>query len=158
MTDFSSYFLPALADDFDLGAWSDLLPAGSRVLRTNLFGDSMLVDSDGAIHILERAAASVSKIAANEEEFWLKIVDDDEGWQLRRLTDDCRAAGKTLAPHQCYAFTTLPYLGGDYTVENVWVCSWEEWFSFTADIYTQTKNLPDGTPIELRISSKRAEN
>lgn len=158
MTDINSYFLPTLADDFDLGAWSDLLPAGSRVLRTNLFDDSMLVAADGAIHMLERAAASVSKIAASEEEFWLKIVDDNEGWQLRRLVDDCRVAGKALAPHQCYAFTTLPYLGGDYTVENVWVCSWKEWFSLTADIYTQTKNLPDGTPIELRIGSKIVED
>lgn len=118
----------------------------------------MLVAGDGAIHMLERAGASISRIAADEEEFWLKIIDDDDGWQLRRLADHCRAAGKTLAAHQCYAFTTLPYLGGEYTVENVWVCSWKEWFSLTADIYGQTKNLPDGTPIELRIGSKMAES
>lgn len=56
-----------------------------------------------------------------------------------------------LGEGQCYAFTTPPLLGGDYVVENVWVASWREWFSLTADLFAQTKNLPDGTAVSLRV-------
>jgi len=148
----ADYFLPQLADEADLSLWSDIVPAGSRILRTNLFGDAFLLDEAGAVHMLERAAATISQIAASEEHFWRKLHEDEEGWQLRPLVDECRRAGKLLTDEQCYGFTTLPFLGGDYAESNVWVASWREWFSLTADLFSQTKHLPDGTRINLQIT------
>lgn len=83
----ADYFLPKVADEDDLSVWSDILPAGSRILRTNLFGDAFLVDEAGAVHMLERAACSISQIASSEEQFWRKANDDEDGWQLRPLVD-----------------------------------------------------------------------
>lgn len=147
----SSLFLSKAADVADLTAWSSILPAQSRVLRTNLFGDVFLLDDAGAVHILERAGCSIDRIAFSEEEFWREIRDDAHGWQLRGLVSECRAAGKLLEEGQCYAFTTPPVLGGDYTVENVWVAPWRDWFAFTADLFEQIIDLPDGATVSLKV-------
>jgi len=147
----AKYFLPEAADDTDLSAWSSILPTPARALRTSLFGDAFVVDGEGAVHMLQRAACTANHIAPSEEEFWRAVGDDIHGWQLRPLADDCRRAGRVLADGQCYAFTTPPVLGGGYTVENVWVASWNEWFSFTADLFQQIKNLPDGATVSFKV-------
>ena len=149
--DLLSYFLPSSAEETDLSPWSSLLPKSVRVLRTNLFGDTFLLDAAGAVHMLERGACSCQQIAATEREFWSVLQSDDEGWQLRQLADACREAGMPLQDGQCYAFTTPPILGGDYIVGNVWVAPWTEWFGFTADLFDQIRGLPDGASVSLQI-------
>lgn len=151
IVDANDYLLPKAADDADLSSWASVLPNEARILCTNLFGDVFLVDGVGAVHMLERGGCSVTEIAPSEENFWRSLDADHEGWQLRPLADACRAEGKMLGESQCYAFAMLPLLGGDYTPENVWVASWHEWFSFTADMFHQTKDLPDGAAIELKF-------
>lgn len=147
----SDYFLPKEADETDLSGWSDIMPAECRIVRTNLFGDAFLVDVLGAMHMLERSAASISQIAASEEEFWRAVEDDKDGWQLRPLVDACRSSGKLLGSGQCYAFTTPPLLGGDYATDNIWVAPRSEWFALTEDLHQQTKNLPDGTTVNFTV-------
>jgi len=148
----TDYFLPRAADETDLSPWLSILPAPTATLRTNLFGDVFTLDAEGAVHMLERAACSAQTIADSEEEFWRVAGEDPQGWQLRSLVDECRAAGKVLSEGQCYAFTTPPVLGGDYTEENVWVAPWQEWFSFTADLFHQIKDLPDGAQVHLKVT------
>jgi len=145
------YFLSSEADEADLSAWSSIIPPAARTLRTNLFGDVFIVDEGGAVHMLERAACAVQRIASSEAEFWHQIENDAEGWQLRPVADACRRAGKLLTAGQCYGFTTLPALGGDYTVENIWIAPWRDWFSFTAAVFDQIKDLPDGATVRLTI-------
>jgi len=147
----TDYFLPRAADEADLTAWAPILPGSARVLRTNLFGDAFVVGDGGAVHMLERAGCSADPIASSEEEFWRKVRDDPAGWQLRPLADECRRSGLVLGEGQCYAYTSLPVLGGEYKVENIWVAHWAEWFSFTADIFQQIKDLPDGAKVQLKI-------
>ncbi|MDR6125935.1 hypothetical protein QE361_003635 [Sphingomonas sp. SORGH_AS802] len=145
------YLLPRAADETDLSLWSSILPSPARVLRTNLFGDSFLVDAAGTVHLLDRGGCSTERIAASEQEFWRAIEGDSEGWQLRPLADECRRVGKLLADGECYAFTMPPVLGGEYAVENVWIAPWREWFSFTADLFQQIEALPDGATVSLKV-------
>jgi hypothetical protein len=119
----TDYFLPPAADEVDLSAWSPILPSSARPLRTNLFGDAFLIDTAGAVHMLDRAGCSTELIAASEDDFWSKIHEDNAAWQLRVLADECRRKGMLLADGQCYAFTTPTVLGGEYAVDNVWVAS-----------------------------------
>jgi len=148
----AKYFLPNAANETDLSAWLPLFPAPARVLRTNLFGDAFVLTEDGAIHMLERAACAAQCVTSSEEEFWRELEGDRQGWLLRRLADACRNEGKELGDGQCYAFSTLPVLGGDYVAENVWVAHWNEWFAFTADVFRQIKDLPDGARVTLKIT------
>lgn len=145
-----SYFLPPSANDVDLAGWKDLAPEGVTVLALTQFADVIFRHRDGSIHLLEPAACSSSRIADSEAEFWRRIREDEEGWQLRPLVDRLRAAGKLLPAEHCYAFTRLPVLGGDYEVDNVWVCPLREWVAYTADIYRQIEELPDGATVRLK--------
>jgi Domain of unknown function (DUF1851) len=147
----ATYFLPRGADEADLSPWSSILPSHARVLRTNLFGDAFIADEAGAVHMLERGACSAALIASSEEEFWREVEDDAAGWQLRSLVEDCNRVGKQLGDGHCYAFTTLPVFGGEYDPENIWVAPWQEWFSLTADVFEQMKDLPDGAQVRLKI-------
>ena len=147
----TAYFLPTASHDADLSAWATIIPQGCRVLRSNLFGDMFLLAPDGLIHMFDRGSFSVERIALSEETFWREVQDDPEGWQLRPLADECRRAGKVLMAEQCYAFTIPPVLGGDYSEQNVWVAPWHDWFSFTADLFRQIKDLPDGAVVSLKI-------
>ncbi|MBR0938730.1 T6SS immunity protein Tdi1 domain-containing protein [Bradyrhizobium jicamae] len=134
-----------------LAAWSDILPAECRVLGANLFADVFLADGAGAVYMLEVSTGSIARIAASEEEFRQGCVDDANGWLLRPLVDRCRAAGLNLGASQCYAYTTLPLFGGKYEVDNIWMCSWRDWISFTGSVYEQTKDLPDGATIKINV-------
>lgn len=147
----ASYFLPKAADDVDLSAWATLVPRSARVVHTNLFGDAFAVDEHGTVHMLERGACSADEIASSEEEFWRKLQNDEDGWQLRPLADDCRDQGMLLREGQCYAFKTLPILGGKYEAANIYVCDWSEWFSFTAEVFRQIGDLPDGTTVTFKV-------
>lgn len=145
-------FLPDdLIADVDLTPWADILPKEHRVLKANLFGDMFLAGAEGSVHMLDVGVGTVTKIATTEEEFRLFCLIDEDGWLLRPLIGSCREAGMHLSKGQCYAFTTLPLFGGQYEPDNVWVCSWRDWISFTASIYSQTKELPDGATVSLRI-------
>ena len=148
--DHTDYFLPPAADEWELSAWSSILPTSGRVLRTNLFGDAFVIDDNGSVHMLDRGGCSSERITSSEEEFWREVRDDSQGWQLRRLADDCQKSGMILGDGQCYAYKMLPVLGGDYNVDNIWIASWTEWFSLTADLFQQIKDLPDGTAITLK--------
>jgi hypothetical protein len=148
----SNYFLPEEANEVDLSCWSPILPNPVRVLQTNLFGDAFVLVDDGTVHMLERASHSAQRIASSEEEFYRDVEADEDDWQLRRLADQCRLDGKILADGECYAFTTPPvFRSGEYTVENIWVTQWQEWFSLTADLFQRIKDLPDGTTVRFNI-------
>ncbi|MGX8013054.1 T6SS immunity protein Tdi1 domain-containing protein [Mesorhizobium sp. ORM8.1] len=147
----SSYFLSPDVTQADLSGWDEVLPHPYTVLCANCFADVFVADSTGVVHMLEVSAASISPIAVSEDEFRRQCVDDEEGWLLRPLVDRCQAVGMRLSEGQCYAFTALPFLGGLYEIDNVWISSWREWLGYTASIYAQTKDLPEGTGISIRL-------
>lgn len=151
-----NYFLPSAANEADLSDWRPIAPAGAKPFATNLFGDAFFVDGSGAVHMLSRAGASSEQVSPSIDQFRTSLQGDPEGWQLRKLADACAASGKILGDGECYAFATPPFLGGDYSVDNVFVCSWTEWFALTADLYLQTRDLPDGAQVRLNIGSDPA--
>ncbi len=102
--------------------------------------------------MLELSAGSINKIADSEEAFRQRCVDDADDWLLRALVDRCRSAGLILDPSRRYAFTTLPLFGGEYTVDNIWMCSCRDWLAFTAKIYSETKDLPDGSTVRIVVT------
>jgi hypothetical protein len=146
------YFLPDSPTEAELSLWEQLLPPGARSIQANLFGDVFLVDRFGAIHLLDLGACSISQIACSEQAFQLELVLDPQNWQLRGLANACRQVGMRLRENQCFAFTKLPILGGEYELENVWIAPRDEWFGFTADIWRQIRDLPDGAHVQLRVT------
>jgi type VI secretion system (T6SS) immunity protein Tdi1 len=68
------------------------------------------------------------------------------------LVDASVASGLTLAEGQCYGYKIPPILGGQYEVSNVEPTDLSVHYAFLADIYRQTKDVPDGTPIRVVLT------
>ena len=69
------------------------------------------------------------------------------------IVDRCVQAGLSLGENQCYGFKMPPILGGNYETANIIPIDLKAHYSFLADMFQQTKNLPDGTKIRVVIAS-----
>ncbi|MGE3104768.1 MAG: DUF1851 domain-containing protein, partial [Lysobacterales bacterium] len=120
----------------------------------NRFGDAFVVlEEDGSVHMLDVGSGTFDRVADNRSHFadLLDVGDNAVGWLLFRLVDACREAGMELGASQCYGFKVPPVLGGEYEVANVEPTDLAVHYSFLADIYKQTKDLPDGTSIKAFV-------
>jgi hypothetical protein len=136
-----------------LSGWVPPLPESFTVCMVNRFGDVFAVYDDGSVHMLDIGMGVVERLADGRDQFCdlIDLNDNAKDWLMIPLTDACRDAGLVLSENQCYGFKVLPILGGEYTVENVVACDLSIQYSFTADIFRQTKDLPDGTKVEIAL-------
>jgi hypothetical protein len=75
-------------------------------------------------------------------------------WLLMTLIDRCVSAGMVLADNQCYGYKIPPILGGKYTLENLEPTDRSIHYSFLADIYRQTRDLPNGAKVRVVVGSE----
>jgi hypothetical protein len=57
----------------------------------------------------------------------------------------------SLQPGQCYGFKVPPLLGGEYEPGNIAPVDLAQNYAFLSDIWSQTVDMPDGTPVRLVI-------
>ena len=67
------------------------------------------------------------------------------------LVDQCVKLGMSLEVGQCYGFKVPPLFGGDYDPENIAPIDLAQNYAFLADIWSQTKDMPNGTQVRLVI-------
>jgi len=120
----------------------------------NCFGDLFFLDADGVVLWLNISDGELSEVAASEDEFTQLLENDEQtaDWFLPGLVDDLLDAGKTLKPDECFAFRTLPVLGGEYETDNVIVYSIRKYWEFCGAVHSQVAGLPDGTEIEINVA------
>jgi hypothetical protein len=73
-----------------------------------------------------------------------KMLDVGIG-ALRRVADNREHF--ITGHNQCYGYIVPPMLGGEYAVANFEPTVLSVHYSFLADIYQQTKDVPDGAQI-----------
>ncbi len=136
-----------------LSGWAGTLPASFTVWLVNRFGDVFAVFEDGSVHMLDVGTGMVRRLADSRDDFATQIDagDNANNWLMTPLVDQCVAAGVTLSEDQCYGYKIPPILGGKYAVENVAPTNLSVHYSLLADIYRQTKDLPDGTRIKAVV-------
>ncbi len=151
----SDYLIDQSGKDWPelLSGWSDALPVTFNVWLVNRFGDVFAVYEDGSVHMLDVGIGSVERVADSRSHFAdrLDIDDNANNWLLIEFVDDCIAAGLTLTDNQCFGFKIPPLLGGEYSVGNVVPTDLSVHYSLLADIWRQTKDLPDGTRIRTVV-------
>jgi hypothetical protein len=149
----STDFLPTEITAEDIQPWSDLLPGPMQILGANLFADVFLSDAGGAVHQLDIGAGGISEIAGSLGEFRQRCIEDEELWLLRPLIQHCREAGLILGPQECYAYKVMPmFAEGSYDPDNIEVRPVKSWLSFAGTLYRDTRGLPAGATVELRVS------
>ena len=134
--------------------WMPPLPSSFTLWLLNRVGDTFVVsDDDGSVHMLDVGAGALERVADNRSHFGdlLDMNGNADNWLMIPLVDECRKAGMQLGSSQCYGFKIPPVLGGKYELSNVEPIDLAVHYSFLADIYKQTKDLPDGTPIKAVV-------
>jgi hypothetical protein len=90
---------------------------------------------------------------ASSIEGWADLILSDysvqTGWQLAHDWQAIHGPlprGKRLMPKMPF------FLGGQFSLDNLWVGNPLEGMRFKRDLATQTRGLPDGTKIRLRVT------
>ena len=154
--DINDYLIDRIGKDWAtfLRDWMPPVPSSCTLWLVNRFGDAFVVsDEDGSVHMLDVGAGTLVRVADNRSHFadLLDADDNANNWLMIPLVDECRKAGMSLGPSQCYGFKIPPVLGGKYERANIEPTDLAVHYSFLADIYKQTKDLPDGTPIKAVV-------
>jgi hypothetical protein len=101
----------------------------------------------------------------DQHHFWfdinsgrIKSVDDTwpelpDEFFMANLVAKLEDAGLTIGSNECFAFKIPPIVGGKFDdLENVYVGNWEEYNGWMASFHYQTKDLPDGAKIKLKVT------
>jgi hypothetical protein len=138
-----------------LSGWAPPLPAEFTVWMVNRFGDVLAVFEDGSINLLDVGSGQLSRVAENRDDFIEKVDTDNnaDNWFLMSLTDQCVKSGMILSAGECYGFKIPSLLGGAYALENIETTNIAVHYSFLADIFQQTRDLPNGTKVEIKVVS-----
>jgi hypothetical protein len=149
--DINDYLIPQAGKDWSdlLSGWREALPASFTLWMVNRFGDLFIVTDDGSVHMLDVGAGRLAALADNRDQFCslVDVGDNANNWLMIPLVDACVAGGLILRPDECYGYKIPPILGGKYDVSNIEPTDLSVHYSLLADIYRQTKDLPDGTHI-----------
>jgi hypothetical protein len=144
--------------DQDGKDWEALLsewpiPESFILWMVNRFGDLFMVYGDGSVHMLDVGNGIFSRLANSQDQFveLLDVGDNADKWLMIGFVNACVAAGIQLSSDECYGYKMPPVLGGTYDVANVVPTDLSLHYSFLADIYAQTKDLPDGAKMRVVI-------
>jgi hypothetical protein len=145
LIDHSRFVWRDLLDD-----WTWLVPSTASVWMMNRFAELVLILEDGSVSYLETSAGALRAIAADQEDFVVKIDQGDNAneWLMIPLVDRCVASGMVLGANQCYGFKTSPTLGGRYEIANVELSDISVYLAIMGQIHQQIKDLPDDTRIK----------
>jgi hypothetical protein len=138
-----------------LAPWAPILPQKFTVFLINRFGDVFMIYEDESVHMLDVSVCTVSQIAENRNDFADKMNIDKNAndWLMIPLVDQCVAAGMKPSATQCYSYRISPLLGGGYSSYNIALIALAEHYAFHADLYRQTKDLPDGSKVKIVIEN-----
>jgi hypothetical protein len=149
--DINDYLIDQAGKDWPtlLKDWIPPLPPTFTLWLVNRFGDLFVVTDDNVVHMLDVTATVFKRVADNRDHFATLLDSDDNAnnWLMIPFVDACRAANMQLSPNQCYGFKVPPLLGGPYELANIEPTDIAVYYSVLADLYQQTKDLPDGSRI-----------
>jgi hypothetical protein len=102
---------------------------------------------------LDVGSGTLTRLADSQEQFagLLDTAENADVWLMIGFVDACVAAGIRPGPDQCYGYKVPPMLGGAYDIANVEPADLSVHYAFLADIYAQTKDLPDGSKVRVVV-------
>lgn len=124
-----------------------------EVCGVSRFGHLILRDADGAFWYLDPEIRTLEKIGRDHDEYLAHMNQPKvrETWQALALVDAAREKLGEPGPGRCYSLKTMALLQGDYAHENLCTMPVAELIAFTGDFEQQTRGLPDGARVELKV-------
>ena len=132
-----------------LSEWRWLVPETMVPVVVSALGDLFLRDNDNSIHWLDTGAGKLTRVADSPEQFKQLMLQTQNAneWFIPQLIGDLIESGQRLGPGQCYSCDVPPGLGGEFTLDNISPTDIRIHFSMFGQVFRQTRELPDGTPI-----------
>lgn len=138
------------AENLWRGAYKDLAN-GLMFFAEDAFQDQFCLSASGVLRF--NAETGNTGFIADSLERWADLLLSDcsgqTGW---RLAHEWQAVHGPIAPGK-RLMPKIPFiLGGEYTLDNLWVGNPLEGMLFKADVALQIRDLPDGTKVRLRVT------
>ncbi len=142
---------PDLKQGLPLNSWLWLIGAEASPLLVTAFGDAFFARGDGQVCFLDTYEGRVHEIAP-EGGGWEAALRAPEHIEPTLLAE-LRGRGLFVSPGQCYSPVHPLILGGKMEADNFEITSWRVHIGLMGQIYEQSKDLPEGTPIRGVTSS-----
>jgi hypothetical protein len=133
------------------------LADGLLFFAEDIFQDQFCLSRDEIARF--RAETGETTFMADSIESWASLILSDykreTAWPLAskwQSENGVLAPGKRLMPKTPF------FLGGAYSLGNLWVGDPVEGMRFKADLATQTRNVQDGTKVKLHLSKRPEES
>jgi hypothetical protein len=104
-----------------LSFWVPPLPPHFNIWLVNRLGEVFAIAPDQSVLYLDVGMGKCATLASDQTQF-AKLLDtgnNAERFLRISLVTECRKAGLTLKPFECYGFKLPPTLGGRYEVANL---------------------------------------
>jgi hypothetical protein len=131
--------------------WIGLDPV--EVVGENDFGNLIVKDSEGQYWRLSPEDSSCQVVASNRRELDALSTDQEflHDWYMRALVDLAREKCGPLPEEKKYCLKIPGLLGGEYGGDNLAISPLVELVRISGEIAKQTKDIPDGTKIKLKV-------
>lgn len=129
------------------------LTLGLLFFAEDIFQDQFCLSASGVVRF--NAETGGTNFMAESLEKWAGIVlkdyDRETGWTFAK---DWQAENGPLSPETRLMSKVPFFLGGAYAMDNLWAGDAVTGMRLKANLATQTRSLPNGTPVRIRLESK----
>ena len=131
--------------------WLGLNPV--EVIGENDFGNLIVKDSESRYWRISPEDCYCRIVATTRQE--LDTLSDDQeflrDWYMRNLVELAFQKCGPLPEGRKYCLKIPGFLGGDYDGDNIATAPLVELIRMSGDIARQTRDLPGGTSVELKV-------
>lgn len=136
----------------DHWGWAGLHPV--EVIGENDFGNLIIKDIAGKYWRITPEECQCEVVANNKSELDALLSHQEflHDWHMDTLVEVARERCGPLMEGRKYGLKIPSALGGEYVGDNLATAPLIELIRFSGDIARQIHNLPDGTPISLKLT------
>ena len=144
---------PAEEQQHLLTNWRWLLGGLPALLGWSASGDLFVAQPNGVVQRIDTAFGELEPVAESLAQFAAALDDPEAVWELCLMPVVLQFEQEhgPLLGDECLGFTTLPILGGTYAADNRCRVSVHEHAAFTGELHARLRDLPDGSPVRVRI-------
>jgi hypothetical protein len=132
-----------------LEGYGEAIPAGALAFAMDLFGNQFMV-VQGGVYLFNIETAELEHVA-DSLEGWAEQILNDGYWSGCSLYAAWLEEKGEIPKNHRLAPKILFMMGGKFTISNLYPNSVAKIIAFSIDIFHQTKDIPDGTQIKIKI-------
>jgi hypothetical protein len=133
--------------------WSWAGISAAAVTAVSPMGHLIVRDEAGAFWYLDPEMVTLEQVAIDETGLFAHMnqAETREVWESLALVEAAHDQFGDPGEGRCYALKVPALLGGEYVPENLCTIPIAELISFTGSLGLQTRDLPDGHKVVIKM-------